>query len=194
MDGQCVAYLPDGAKARLDRFKFAWHLLLDTPSVPSGKAGDVEAVAIKLASGQANFSAPLKLTQLVGVAVFIEDVLDVALEAAEAAMKAAKADNVQRSDGRDRAGEGTHTEFFTMLSKNKKKIRSVCTLLIQGERSDAATLHALPSDATWPNARERQRASMARELDELDDEDEDGFGPVKVGKPVPKGGKLVDYS
>ena len=90
MDGQCVAYLPDGAKARLDRFKFAWHLLLDTPSVPRGKAGDVETAAIKLAAGQTTFCAPLKPTQLVGVALFIEDVLDVTVEAAETVMEAAK--------------------------------------------------------------------------------------------------------
>ena len=193
MDGQCVAYLPDGAKARLDRFKFAWRLLLDTPSVPRGKAGDVETAAIKLAAGQSTFSAPLKPTQLVGVALFLEDVLDVTVEAAETVMEAAKAENVRRNDGRDRAGEATHTAFHTMLEKNKKKIRSVCTLLVDGERSDAATLHALPSDPTWPSARERQRASMSRELDELDGEDEHGFGPVKVGAPLKKGGKLIDY-
>lgn len=179
----------------LKRFKFCWHLLLDTESVPqSGTNAEAKKIARSLLYGYSTLTAPLRrYRDVVGAALFLEDALDVVIAAAERKRDAAKAENAARNDGRDRAGEGTHTAFHHMLNDRRLMIKRVCMHLRHGERSDAKTLHALPHDPTWPNVRERKRAAIARELETMSGEDDDGFGPIKRGKPVPKGGKLIDY-
>ena len=179
----------------LKRFKDCWHMLRDTESVPkSGSNAKAKEVALDFIYGDSNLTAPLRrYRDVVGAALFVENALDVVIAAAERKRDAAKAENAARNDGRDRAGEGLHGAFHHMLADRRLMIRRVCMHLRHGERADDKTLHALPHDPTWPNVRERKRAAIARELETMSDEDDDGFGPIKQGKPVPKGGKLIDY-
>ena len=179
----------------LKRFKDCWRLLLDTESVPkSGTNANATEVALDFIYGDSRLTAPLRrYRDVVGAALFVENALDVVIAAAERKRDAAKAENAARNDGRDRAGEGIHAAFHHMLTDRRLMIKRVCMHLRNGERADDKTLHALPHDPTWPNVRERKRAAMARELETMSDEDDDGFGPIRQGKPVPKGGKLIDY-
>ena len=195
-DGECKRELePLTDDDVLKRFKFSWHLLLDTESVPkSGTNAEAKKIARSLLYGDSTLTAPLRrYRDVVGAALFVENALDVVIAAAERKRDAAKAENVARKDGRDRAGEGIHAAFHHMLVDRRLMIKRVCMHLRNGERADDKTLHALPHDPTWPNVRERKRAAIARELETMCDEDDDGFGPIKQGKPVPEGGKLIDY-
>ena len=195
-DGECKRELePLTDDDVLKRFKFSWHLLLDTESVPkSGTNAEAKKIARSLLYGDSTLTAPLRrYRDVVGAALFVENALDVVIAAAERKRDAAKAENVARKDGRDRAGEGIHAAFHHMLVDRRLMIKRVCMHLRNGERADDKTLHALPHDPTWPNVRERKRAAIARELETMSDEDDDGFGPIKQGKPVPEGGKLIDY-
>lgn len=196
LEGECkreLKHLSDDET--LKRFKCCWRLLLDTESVPkSGTNAEAKEVARSFLYGDSTLTAPLRrYRDVVGAALFVEDALDLVISVAERKRDAAKAENAARNDGRDRTGEGIHTAFHHMLADRRLMIRRVCMHLRNGERADDKTLHALPHDPTWPNVRERKRAAIARELETMSDEDDDGFGPIRQGKPVPKGGKLIDY-
>merc|ERR1719271_2227128 len=79
----------------LKRYKFAWHLLLDTESVPqSGTNAEAKKVALDFVYGDSKLTEPLRrYRDVVGAALFVENALDVVIATAERKRDAARAEN-----------------------------------------------------------------------------------------------------
>ena len=195
IDVDAADWLSKNAEVRLKRFKKAWHSLLDTEKIPaSGRGSNPGPIAQHIAMGtDAFFGALRDYREVKGVALFLYQTVHIAIEDAAQLAKEAKKENMRLGAKRDVCGEGLHKQFHETLSRGEARIRRVCKAIVDGERSTEKTLHALPSDPSWPSAREKKRSAMKRELDALDDEGEDGFPvapPRRCPQPLPPGAKL----
>ena len=186
MLGQCRAELPRNHYAVLSLWKRAWHALLDLEKIPKeGKRGDGRAGAVKIAQAR-RVPAIVSRSDLAAVCFFLKDCYADAIIAARAVLKLATIENKRLHDAGavgDRTGEGPKQLFLQLLEEERITILSVLALLIGGERSMSDTLLALPSDPTWPNARERKQTELKALKREQREEDEDGFLPTKRGPP-----------
>ena len=184
------------APIRLVTFTRLWHAILDLPDIPqTGSAAGAEHKAAECATSERAsrcISTPLrKYIDVVAAAIYIHDHIDAVIDEAAGEAERCALENKFHAYDRDRAGAQKAAAFHAMLRDHRDKIQKVMTRIHKGVRSPTRTLHALPSDPYWASYAEAKRAEMERVIDELDEEDEDGFLPTKKG--APSTGKIVDF-
>ena len=181
--------------ATYDRFRGAWQALVRTKKFPTASSDeDADALCGKIADGVLRPEGGLMYNEEVtACAQYVKQVLRDLWQDREVCLQ----DASHRRDFFNMLGAKVHRE--DRLSEDCRTkldlILHICDKLVAGNRNVIQTLDKLPKDSSCLRPAAEARAKDKRkneELKELGDEDEDWYFPVKKGKVLKKGDKLID--